>query len=75
MEPKLKKSYPTSAQKARMINLLEADEELRSGKFSATYTKKEAEIRWRQIADELNSIPGSMKTWIEWRKVSNIGVM
>lgn len=67
-----KKTYPTAAQKTRLISLLEADEELRQGKFSSSFTKKVAEARWRKIAIEVNSISGAKKEWKDWRKVSFI---
>lgn len=72
MEPaaKKRKGYPTNQQKTRLIQLLQADDELRSGKFSATFTKKVSEARWAALALELNSIPGAKKDWTEWRRVS-----
>jgi hypothetical protein len=65
-----KRIYPSAAQKSRLIALVEADEELRRGKFSSSFTKKEGEKRWENIALEVNSIPGSKREWKEWRKVS-----
>lgn len=65
-----KKTYPSTSQKQKLLNLIEADEELRQRKFSSTFTKKIAEARWGEIAEEINSIPGTQKDWKGWRKVS-----
>ncbi|KAG7295822.1 hypothetical protein JYU34_020896 [Plutella xylostella] len=64
---KEKRQYPTAAQKIRLAQLLEADEELRSGKFTATFTKKMSSERWDRIAQQLNSHNGASKTGKEWR--------
>lgn len=63
------RTYPTAGQKARLIAHLQLDVELSEGKFSCTFAKKEAAKRWIEIAEDLNSIPGAIKTWVEWRKV------
>lgn len=70
MEPKKKTGYASNTQTRRLVELLDADAELRSGKFTPVLTYKTAQKRWATIADELNSIGGAQKTWSEWRKVS-----
>ncbi|KAG7295083.1 hypothetical protein JYU34_022552 [Plutella xylostella] len=67
---KVKRQYPSVAQKLRLSQLLEADEELRNGKFTATFSKKTASERWEKIALELNSFTGAKKSGKEWRTVS-----
>ncbi|KAG7305915.1 hypothetical protein JYU34_008467 [Plutella xylostella] len=64
---KVKRQYPSVAQKLRLSQLLEADEELRNGKFTATFSKKTASERWEKIALELNSLTGAKKSGKEWR--------
>ncbi|GBP86958.1 hypothetical protein EVAR_64087_1 [Eumeta japonica] len=61
-------TYITAAQKEKLIQLLHNDVELRTGKFSANFTTKEAQKRWEQIAIILNSMIGAKKTWKLWRK-------
>lgn len=46
--------------------------QLLSGKFSSTFTYKTAQKRWEAIADTLNAMPGTVKDWKKWRKVSNL---
>ncbi|KAK5638499.1 hypothetical protein RI129_012794 [Pyrocoelia pectoralis] len=41
-----------------------------NGRFSATFTKKDGQNQWHEIASILNAIPGSKKDWIHWRKNS-----
>lgn len=69
---KEKRQYPTAGQKIRLAQLLEADEELRSGKFTAAFTKKMSSERWDRIAQQLNSYNGANKTGKEWRTVSTM---
>lgn len=52
-----KKIYCSKAQKEMLIELLKKDSQLISGKFTSTFTFKDARNRW--IADTLNAIPGS----------------
>lgn len=64
------RAYPTIEQKYRLVQLVQADEEMVLAKFSETFTKQEAARRWQAIAEELNNISGAVKTWREWRKVN-----
>lgn len=43
-----------------------------SGKFSATFTQKDAENQWQKITIILNSIGKGENNWKMWRKVSYI---
>ena len=47
--------------------------ELLSGKFSSSFTFKTAQKRWEEIAESLNTMPGAVKNWNKWRKVSFFG--
>ncbi|KAJ8964899.1 hypothetical protein NQ314_004538, partial [Rhamnusium bicolor] len=38
------------------------------GKFTNSYTYKDAEKDWTELATILNSIPGANKNWKQWRK-------
>lgn len=45
--------------------------ELKSGKFSATFTAKDAQKIWMELVEELHKIPNrAVKEWKQWRKVS-----
>ncbi|KAK4878491.1 hypothetical protein RN001_010997 [Aquatica leii] len=60
--------YATTAQKNALVEILKNKPNLISGKFSATFSKKNAQIEWQEIATVLNSIPGAKKDWMQWRK-------
>ncbi|XP_022822445.1 myb-related transcription factor, partner of profilin-like [Spodoptera litura] len=62
------KKYPSAQQKLLLVQLVEADPELRGGKFSSNFSKKEAERRWQAIAQQLNAVAGAKKSWDGWRK-------
>ncbi|XP_041987343.1 uncharacterized protein LOC121739088 [Aricia agestis] len=62
------KKFASQEQKYRLLRLVEADPQLKSGKFTKSFTKFEARKRWIAISHKLNSIPGAKKTWEEWRK-------
>lgn len=51
---------------------LKLDPQLLSGKFSASFTIKTAQKRWEEIANAINAMPGAVKDWKKWRKVSNL---
>lgn len=57
-----KGGYVSPAQKRTLIDLLDGKVTLINGRFSATFTKKDAQKQWEQIGDVLNAIPGSKKT-------------
>ncbi|RVE54127.1 hypothetical protein evm_001250 [Chilo suppressalis] len=70
MEISVKKrgAYPTADQKRMLIELVNEDEELKRGKFSTSFTKKNASARWTIIAEKLNALVGAKKSPAEWRK-------
>nr|CAI5826200.1 unnamed protein product [Callosobruchus analis] len=39
-----------------------------TGKFSNSFSRLDARREWERIAQDLNSIPGARKDWIQWRK-------
>nr|CAI5821482.1 unnamed protein product [Callosobruchus analis] len=41
-----------------------------TGKFSNSFSRLDARREWERISQDLNSIPGARKDWIQWRKVS-----
>ncbi|XP_029340910.1 uncharacterized protein LOC107884895 [Acyrthosiphon pisum] len=66
-----KKIYCSKTQKEMLIQLLTKDPQLISGKFTSTFTFKDARNRWIEIADTLNAIPGCVKDWSQWKRVRN----
>lgn len=70
MEEKLqKRGHLSENQKKTLINIMEGEHDLRKGKFNPSFTFKDAQKKWVEIADFLNSIPGAEKDWKEWRRV------
>jgi hypothetical protein len=65
------RSRYSAEQKATLIELLKNEAQLITGKFSATYTFKDAKKKWEEISSTLNSIPGAKKEWKQWRKASD----
>ncbi|CAI6367430.1 unnamed protein product [Macrosiphum euphorbiae] len=63
-----KKIYCSKTQKEMLIQLLTKDSQLISGKFTSTFTFKDASNRWIEIADTLNAIPGCVKDWSQWKR-------
>lgn len=66
-----KKMYCSKSQKEMLIELLQKDPQLISGKFTKHFTYKEARKRWTTISDTLNALPGCSKDWSQWKRVSN----
>lgn len=63
--------YITTEQKEILIEYMKNNIQLRSGKFSATFTAKDAQKMWIELAEELHKIPNeAVKEWKQWRKVS-----
>lgn len=58
------------SQKTELIHFMEKNPQLRSGKFTKTFTFKKSQELWITITNSLNSLPGAQKTWQQWRKVS-----
>ncbi|VEN40528.1 unnamed protein product [Callosobruchus maculatus] len=70
MEDAKKRVSPVSQQQKQMlIDFLNNNPELLSGRFTAEFTKKVAQTLWEKITSSLNAVPGgSRKSWLQWRK-------
>ncbi|CAH2101935.1 unnamed protein product [Euphydryas editha] len=64
----MSKQKINAAQKHKLLDLLSSKPQLRSGKFSITFSHKDAQKEWEEIARVLNAIPGANKDWKAWRK-------
>lgn len=62
--------YVSGEQKNKLFTLMQDRPALCSGQFSTSFTKKEGQKEWLNIATTLNGIPGGKKNWTQWRKVS-----
>ncbi|XP_024868292.1 uncharacterized protein LOC112452362 isoform X2 [Temnothorax curvispinosus] len=69
MNTKLRSGYITMEQKETLVELMKQNSELKSSKFSSTFTTKDAQRMWIALAEELHKIPnGAIKDWKQWRK-------
>lgn len=63
MNNKQKKSgHVSAAQKTALLDFLEINPKLRTGKYEPSFTYKDGERLWEEAAVMLNAIPGSQKT-------------
>lgn len=62
--------FASAEQKKELISFMEEHPELKSGKFSSTFTCKTAQQLWIRLTIMLNALPGTKKEWKQWRKVS-----
>lgn len=69
---KAKVTQVTDAQKKVLLEYLKNNKDLQSGKFTNKFTYKDAQKKWNEVAEMLNSMPGSSKDWKSWRKVSPV---
>ncbi|KAK5644972.1 hypothetical protein RI129_006272 [Pyrocoelia pectoralis] len=60
--------YISNEQKNTLMELMDKYPNLINGRFSSTFTKKDGQNQWHEIASILNAIPGAKKDWIHWRK-------
>ena len=51
----------TFAQKEILVDFLECNPKLNTGKFDNTYSFKDAKVLWQKLANKLNSVPGACK--------------
>lgn len=51
------------------MDFLEQNAELRSGRFTSSFTYKTSQHCWKQIAIQLNAVGPVQKDWKQWRKV------
>ncbi|KAJ6647654.1 hypothetical protein Bhyg_02877 [Pseudolycoriella hygida] len=59
----------STTQKEILVEFLEKHPELKSGKFSATFTNKTSTSLWKEVAGLLNAVPlAAIKTHDQWRK-------
>nr|XP_012235043.1 PREDICTED: uncharacterized protein LOC105679549 isoform X1 [Linepithema humile] len=58
----------TEEQKTLLLQFMEENPRLISGKFFADFTYKDATILWQKITNILNSCNGVSKDWKSWRK-------
>lgn len=58
------------SQKELMVEFIENNEKMKSGKFTNDFTFKTAQKLWEKLASILNAVPGARKDWRQWRKVS-----
>lgn len=61
--------HATTKQKEHLIEMMNNDEELRKGRFTNSFTRKDMNLRWENIANQLNAIPGANKTAEQWKRV------
>ncbi|XP_018363951.1 PREDICTED: myb-related transcription factor, partner of profilin-like isoform X1 [Trachymyrmex cornetzi] len=61
-------TYINDEQKNVLIEFMTKHPELQSGKFSATFTYKNAQKLWEEVTAQLHQIPGAVKEWNKWRK-------
>lgn len=67
----MSKIRPTNENQMKMlVELLSKDQQLYFGKFCQTFTYKIAKQKWENIANHLNALPGAVKSWDKWKKVS-----
>lgn len=70
MDIKKRSANVTEEQKTLLLEFMEKNPRLISGKFSADFTYKDATILWEKLTHILNSCNGVNKEWKSWRKVS-----
>ncbi|XP_048514975.1 uncharacterized protein LOC125501894 [Athalia rosae] len=59
---------PTQDQKNMLVHFLQQHPELVSGKFNKDFTYKMGQNLWKEVAQDMNAIPGAKKDWMQWRK-------
>lgn len=64
-----RKNKISEEQKTYLIDFLEQNAELRSGKFTSSFTHKTSQNCWKEIALQLNAVGPVRKDWKQWRKV------
>lgn len=69
MDARKRSANVTEEQKTLLLQFMEKNPYLMSGKFAADFTYKDASILWQKLTDILNSCNGVSKDWKSWRKV------
>lgn len=60
----------TNDQKAAMVDFFKCHPNLYKGKHTVKFTQAIATQQWEELSAILNSIPGPIKDWKAWRRVS-----
>ncbi|CAH1106829.1 unnamed protein product [Psylliodes chrysocephalus] len=63
-----KSGHVSDTQMQRLINFVENDPDIRTGKFTNKFTYKGSQQRWKIITEQLNSSPGAKNDWSSWRR-------
>ncbi|KAF5287095.1 hypothetical protein FQA39_LY16080 [Lamprigera yunnana] len=63
-----KGEHISALQKSTLLQFLQRNPSLITGRFSSEFTTKMAQLLWRKLANMLNDIPGPKKNWRRWRK-------
>ena len=64
-----KRGSNMSPSQKELLDFREEHPELKTGKFSANFTYKDASVLWMQLSNTLNATPGANRDWKLWRKV------
>lgn len=64
------RSFITLKQKELLVEFMEKNPDLRSGQFTASFTRQTGHKLWVEISQVLNTLEGgARKSWEKWRKV------
>lgn len=66
----MERSNVNSAQKECLVEYLEKNRSIVTGKITKDFTQKDGRRLWEELAENLNALPGANKDWKSWRKVS-----
>lgn len=69
-EKRKRSSNVTEEQKMLLLQYMEKNLRLMSGKFASDFTFKDAMNSWKKLTEILNSCNGVNKDWKSWRKVN-----
>lgn len=71
----IKKRYMNSQQKELLLEFIVKNPDLKSGKFTATFTRKVCQKLWMDVTKLLNSVPcGAQKSADQWKRVEQLNV-
>ncbi|CAG9765417.1 unnamed protein product [Ceutorhynchus assimilis] len=62
------KKQMSQTQKNTLLELMEENPQLITQKVSNQYTNQDIKKKWIEISEKLNSIPGTNRSWKDWRK-------
>lgn len=52
-----------------LLDFLQKNPQLKSGKFTSSFTYKTAQKMWNDVSVILNAVGPAQKNWNQWRKV------